>query len=432
MKALVIGAGISGLDCARLLNKNGYDVYLTDMRAIQEKDSLVKEGIKIFDEGHPESLKNIKYDLIVKNPGIKYQTPFVDYFVKQGYLIYNELDVASSLVKNYRFASVTGTNGKTTTTTLLGELLKNINPLNDAVGNIGQALSTVVLKNGDIKLDLAVEISAFQLLGCHNYHPVVSVVTNLSPDHVDYFEKVDNYYQTKMRVYKYQKDDDWFLLNLDDELVVKYATNIPCKVVTYSLNKNADLCLKDNHIYLFDKILFDTDDLQIPGKHNLYNAMVAAAMAYKMGVKPEQIKETIRNFKGVEHRLQFVKEVNGVKYFNDSKGTNPASTAVALKAFEKPVILLAGGYDKKTGFDDIRPYLNKVKTMYVFGETKYQLKELFPEAIICETLEEATKLAYDNAKSGDTVLLSPMCASWDQFKCFEERGDLFVSIVKSF
>ena len=432
MKSLVIGAGISGLDCARLLNAKGYEVYLTDMHAIKEKDELEGLGIKVFDNGHPDLLKEIKYDLIVKNPGIKYQTPFVDYFVKAGYLIYNEIDVASSFVKNYRYASITGTNGKTTTTTLLGELLKNNNPKNDTVGNIGHALSDVVLKNGDEKLDMAVEISAFQLLACHSYHPVVSVVTNLSPDHVDYFETEDNYYKAKMLVYKHQSGDDWFLLNLDDEVVNRYVHDVPCKIVTYSLDKEADLCLKGNHICLYDEVLFDVDDLRIPGKHNVYNAMVAAAMAYKLGVKPADIKKTIQNFKGVEHRIEFVKEVDGVKYYNDSKGTNPNSTSVALKAFEKPVILLAGGYDKKTGFAEIVPFLDKVKTMYVFGETKYQLKELYPNAIVCEDLVEATQKAHDGAVNGDVVLLSPMCASWDQFNNFEERGELFASIVKKF
>lgn len=432
MKALVIGAGISGLDCARLLKKEGYDVILTDMRPIEKKTELEAMGIEVYDNGHPDSLKAIKYDLIVKNPGIKYQTPFVSYFVNEGYLIYNEIDIASRFAKNYRYASITGTNGKTTTTTLLGELLKNNNPHNEAVGNIGQALSTVVLDKGDEKLDLAVEISAFQLLGCHNYHPVVSVVTNLSPDHIDYFENEDNYYKAKMLVYKHQTGDDWFLLNIDDELVLKYAKDIPCKTITYSLNKEADLCLKDNHIVLFDEVLFDKEDLRIPGNHNLYNAMVAAAMAYKLGVKSCDIKKTIQNFKGVEHRLQFVKEVDGVKYYNDSKGTNPDSTTVALKAFDQSVILLAGGYDKKTGFEAIKPLLNKVKEMYAFGETKYQLKEIYPSAVVCNDLLEATTRAHASAKKGDIVLLSPMCASWDQFKCFEERGELFASIVKKF
>ena len=432
MKALIIGAALSGNACAKLLVSKGYEVYLTDYNLIQEKEELTELGIKVFDGGHPDLLKEIKYDLIVKNPGIKYTVPFVDYFVKAGYDIKNEIEVASTFVKNYNYASITGTNGKTTTTTLLGEFLKTKNSRNDAVGNIGKPLSTIVLEHGDETLDFAVEIAAFQLLGCFEYHPCVSVCMNLSPDHVDYFGGVDAYYKAKMLVYKNQCGDDWFLQNIDDALINQYAKDVPCKVVTFSLEKEADLCVKDGKVTLFDKVLFEVSDLKLPGRHNLYNAMVAAAMAYKMGVSIESIQDVIKNFKGVKHRLQFVREINGVRYYNDSKGTNPDSTEVAIKAFDKPVTLLAGGYDKKTGFASIMPYLKDVKKMYVFGETKDQLKAIYPEAVVLETMEEALNLAHQEAIAGDIVLLSPMCASWDQFKNFEERGDIFVSIVESF
>lgn len=430
MKALIIGAALSGVACAKLLKKNGYEVYLTDISNIKEKTELENLGINVYELAHPDFLKDINYDLIVKNPGIKYTIPFVKYFVDKGYKILNEIEVASSFVHNYNYAAITGTNGKTTTTSLLGEFLKTKNIHNQAVGNIGKPLSDIVLKYGDENLDLALEIAAFQLLGCDLFHPRVSVCMNLSIDHLDYFKEEANYYKAKMLVYKNQCDDDWFLLNIDDENILKYAKDIKCQTVTFSLDKEADLMIKDHYVYLFGEILFDINDLKLPGKHNLQNAMVASAMALKMGVSISNIQKVIKEFKGVKHRLEFIRELNGVKYYNDSKGTNPDSTSVALKAFENNVILLAGGYDKKTGFKDIIPYLNHVKKMLVFGETKYQLKEIYEDAIIFDTMQEAIIYASKIARSGDIVLLSPMCASWDQFKNFEERGEIFEAIVK--
>lgn len=429
-RVLVIGAAKSGIAVSKLLASKGYDVYLTDGKQITEKAALEALKLKVYDEGHPEFLKTIEFDFVVKNPGIPYHVPFVDYFVKKQIPIYNEIEIAASFV-NYRYGVITGTNGKTTTTTLLGAFLKCLDKRNTAVGNIGLPLSDIVMEYGDIDLTLAVEIAAFQLLGVKNFHPETAVCLNLTPDHLDYFGELEVYYQAKMLVYANMTGDDWFLLNLDDEEVVEHAKNIKCRVITYSLKKDADLCLKGDGVYLFNELLFKRDDLKLVGMHNLQNAMVAACMAYKLGVSSKDIQEVIKNFKGVEHRIEFVKEVDGVRYYNDSKGTNPDSTIVALKAFEKPVILLAGGYDKKIGFDSVKPYLNKVKKMYVFGETKASLKALYPDAVVVENLEEAFKQAHLEAQSGDVVLLSPMCASWDQFPNFEVRGEYFKELVNT-
>ena len=195
--------------------------------------------------------------------------------------------------------------------------------------------------------------------------------------------------------------------------------------MTFSLDQPADVCVKQDQVWLFGQPLFALSDLHLPGRHNLQNAMVAAAMAVKLGVDADQIREGIRAFKGVEHRIEFVAEIRGARYYNDSKGTNVDATTVALKAFEKPVILLAGGYDKKTGFDGLKPVLNRVATMIVYGETRDQLKALRPDAIVVETLSEAVEQAYQLAKDGDIVLLSPVCASWDQFTDYEQRGRQF-------
>ena len=429
MKALVIGAALSGIAVSKLLSSKGYEVYLTDAREISSKSELERLGIRVYDMGHPDLLKEIEYDIIVKNPGIKYSVPFVKYFKDKGYKLLNEIEVASSYVR-YNYGAITGTNGKTTTTTLLGEFLKTKNTNNGPAGNIGLPLSDIVMNHPCEELDIAVEIAAFQLLGCEKFHPVVSVCMNLTPDHVDYFGDVDAYYEAKMLVYKNQRDDDWFLLNVDDDNVVRFAKDIKCQTVTFSLKKDADLMVKDGTVTLFNEKLFDVKELKLPGRHNLQNTMVAAAMAKRMGVKSSDIENVIRGFNGVKHRLEFIEEIDGVRYYNDSKGTNPDSTMVALEAFDDNVILLAGGYDKKTGFDSIKPYLHHVKKMMVFGATKYQIKELYPDAIVCDTMAEAIDIAHKEAVSGDVVLLSPMCASWDQFNNFEERGDQFASIVR--
>ena len=428
-KVLIIGCARSGYWVTKLLNKKGYDVTITDAKKIEYKDELVKLGVDVYDNGHPELLKEIKWDFIVKNPGIPYTNSFVDYFVKKNVKIYTEIEIALRY-GNYGIGAITGTNGKTTITTLLNEILKK-DFISYACGNIGTPLSEIVYKHEDEDAKLALEISAFQLLGAPSFHPSVAVITNLTPDHLDYFSSLDDYYRAKTLVYKNMSDDDWFLRNLDDKKVMEYVKDVKCRVIDYSLNKKADLYLRGDDVVLFDEVLFNKNDLKIIGMHNLQNAMVASAMAYKLGAKKESIKEVISSFKGVEHRIEFVKEINGVKYYNDSKGTNVDSTVIALKAFDKPVILLAGGHDKHTGFNDLYNYKDKIKYLITFGETKEELAKLKDDAYICENMKEALDKAYSLAKNGDIVLLSPACSSYDQFKNFEERGEIFKELVRN-
>lgn len=429
MKVLVIGASLSGSAVSKLLVQKGYEVYLTDANEIKDKKALEALGIHVYDGGHPEVLKTYQYAFVVKNPGIPYTVPFVKYFQDLQVSIYNEIEVASRFVKQYQYGAITGTNGKTTTTQLLSELLKLKNPINQAAGNIGLPLSEIVLKYQDQPLDIALEIAAFQLLGIETFKPKVSVITNLTPDHLDYFVNVDAYYKAKTLVYKQQDEQDYFLLNLDDEQVVNYVKDIKAQVITYSTIQKADVYIQEDKVYYGDVMLFALGDLKLVGMHNVSNAMVAAMMAYLMGVSLKDIRKGIQAFKGVEHRVEFVSTINGIHYYNDSKGTNTDATIVALKAFEKPVILLAGGYDKKTGFHDMIPYLNKVKDMIVFGAVKEQLKAIYPRAYVVDTMFEAIDVAKKIASKNDVVLLSPMCASYDQFRNFEQRGQLFKEYV---
>lgn len=431
-KVLVVGAALSGIAASKYLKRIGYDVYLTDSNHIDNKEQLESLGIQVFDNGHPDFLLNNEYEFVVKNPGIKYTVPFIQKLLEKGLSIVNEIEVALNDHPEVVYAAITGTNGKTTTTTMLGDLLKSLNPHNVAAGNIGLPLCEIFSKE-EKPSELAIEIAAFQLLGTPSFKPHVSTIMNLSPDHIDYFGDVESYYKAKTLVYKNQTENDYFLRNVDDSNVLNYCKNIPCQIIDFSLEKDdVDLRIKNNHVYFRNIELLNIDRFKLPGMHNVQNAMVAGCMAYLLGVDPVFIKQYLEEFKGVEHRIEFVSEINGVKYYNDSKGTNVDSTIMALKAFKQPVHLLAGGYDKKTGFGDLKPYLNNVKTIYAFGDTKEQFVELHEDVRLFENMSEALEEAYKNAKEGDVVLLSPACASWDQFPNYEVRGKLFKEQVLSY
>lgn len=431
MKVLIIGAALSGTEVSKLLVSKGYEVLLTDAKEIPNKNELENLGIKVYDNGHPDLLKDLKYDFIVKNPGIKYDVPFIKYFVERGDTILNEIEVASKFV-NYKYGAITGTNGKTTSTTLLSKILQNKYGDNAfASGNIGYPLSGIVQKNENKNCYIALEISGFQLLACPKFKPNVSTVLNLTPDHLDYYNTLDDYYDSKCLIFKNQDRNDYFIRNIDDPEIMKRANNLNCNVIDISLNEKKDIYVEDGKVFYMGVELFEVDDLKLVGKHNLFNAMVSSTMAYLLGVEPSIIKKTISEFKGIEHRIEFVRELNGVKYYNDSKGTNVDAGVIALKAFDKKVILLAGGHDKHTGFKEIIPYLDRIKHMFVFGETKDELKSIYEDAVVVDNMKEALLKAKEVAKEGDIVLLSPMCSSYDQFKNFEQRGDIFKELVNS-
>ena len=431
MKALIIGAARSGIAITKLLVKQGYDCVLLDQKSVDQSQFENLESIQIIEGEHPHSLWDESFDLIIKNPGIPHTNEFVQGFVKLGYFIYNEIEIALRYAPHYQIGAITGTNGKTTTTSMLEALLKQKNINNTACGNIGLAMSEVVYQKGNISLDCALEIAAFQLLGCETFKPKISTILNLAPDHLDVFKDTNEYYDAKCRVFMNQDENDIFLKNIDDENIVRLTQNVRAKCYTFSLKKNADIYIVGNNVYFNDVELFDFTKLKVPGMHNVSNAMVACAMAYLMGVEPNQIKQTIESFCGVEHRLEFVRSLNTIEFYNDSKATTAESTVVALEAFDQQVLLLAGGYDKKTGFESLRPYLSKVKYLIAFGDTKNQFQELYPETSLVENMYEAIDLAYNLAKNGDKIVLSPACASYDQFDNYEQRGRLFKEYVNS-
>ncbi|MEF2783480.1 MAG: UDP-N-acetylmuramoyl-L-alanine--D-glutamate ligase [Clostridium sp.] len=430
-KVLVIGAARSGIAASKLLVRHGYEVILTDMNEIENKEELLSLGITIYDKGHPEALKNEEYTFVVKNPGIKYTVPFVKYFVDHKVPIFTEVEIGYRFAKKFHYGAVTGTNGKTTITTMLYEMLK-YNDKAIVAGNIGYPLSELALRYETEEKDVALELSNFQLLGIDTFAPSVSVVCNLAPDHLDYMPNVESYYASKMKIYENCKEDDWFLRNVDDETVMQYAKNIPCTVIDFSLKRSdVDLYRKDGAVYLHNTMLFEEKTLPVVGEYNICNAMIASCMAYKLGVSIPDIQKAIANFKPVEHRLEYIGEKNGVRFYNDSKATNTHAVTAALKSFEKNIILLAGGHDKGISFDDLKQFDEKVKLCVAFGETREQFKEIFHHVITKETMEEALQEAIAHSETGDVILLSPACSSYDQFPNYEIRGKLFKEMVNT-
>lgn len=427
-QALILGSARSGNAVCELLLTKGYKCIIADEKKVLDASLLQQKGVMVFEGLFNDILLNQHYDLVVKNPGLPHNHPFIIKLETFGYFIYTEIEVASWYAPKFKYAAITGTNGKTTSIELLQTILKCEDDNHCAAGNVGIPLSEVVLNQAAQQRKIALEIAAFQLLGIKTLRPVVSAILNLAPDHLDVFERVEDYYRAKALVCQNQEDNDWFLLNLDDMLIKKYV-HPKCRVITYSLDKKADLSIKNNQVFLFNTLLFEIKDLKIKGLHNVSNAMVSAACAYKLGVSLENIRKGIQSFRGVEHRIEFVRLVNDIEYYNDSKATTAESTKVALNAFDKPVIVLVGGYDKKTGFDILKEDLQKVKNVIAFGATKEQFKALYPATILCLDMKEAFDKANECAQKGDIILLSPACASYDQFNNFEQRGKMFKEFV---
>ncbi len=429
-EVLIIGAARSGKAAARLLKKHGHAVTLTDSRKLEEREELIAEGITVADGGHPQWLLEKSWAFIVKNPGIPYRVPLVKAFVEKGVPIYTEVEIAYRYAKHFRYGAITGTNGKTTITSLLYEMLRR---KGDALvaGNIGYPLCELAERYEDEEKDVALELSNFQLLGMEQFSPLVSVVCNLAPDHLDYMDSLEDYYASKMRIYQNASPDAWFLRNVDDPLILQYAQDIPCQIIDFSMKRSdVDLYCRDGKVWLHDTMLFSIDTLKIVGDYNVCNAMIAACMAYRMGVSIADIQAAAASFTSVEHRLEYIGEANGVRFYNDSKATNTHAAAAALSSFASNIILLAGGHDKGIPFDDLKRFDDRVKLCVAFGETREKFADVFTNCICRLTMKEALEEACAHARPGDVILLSPACSSFDQFHNYEERGRIFKQMVR--
>ena len=437
-RILVIGLAKSGMAAIRLLQKLGADdITLTERKEVKEKEELEQSGVRVVPQN--DSVFAQDWDLVIKNPGVPPVSPFILQMQKRGIPVITEIELAYRNAKPQHYAAITGTNGKTTTTTLTYEILKTAyGDRAHVCGNIGTPLCETVLEENLLEEEghyISLEISNAQLVDIDTFRPEVSVIINMTPDHVGTMGGLDKYYLSKTRVYENCKPQDLFLKNTDDAVVAQYTERVPvpCRIETFSVETKADGCLKDGWIVLNGDPLIDTAKVSLPGRHNLQNIIISAMAARAMGVKDEDIRSTVYAFRGVEHRIEFVRERNGVCWYNDSKGTNPDATITALKSFDRGVILLVGGYEKGLSMEDMKPYLGCVKQVIGYGASGPRLAGdlVQDKAIIVKDMKEAVEAADSVSEPGDTVLLSPATSSFDQYSGFEERGRHFKQLVNA-
>lgn len=440
-KVLVVGLARSGMAAIRVLKKLGADITLSESKKkedIKELDFLNENGVEIV--GQDMDVFERDFDLVVKNPGVPYRSPMMQRLAERGIPVITEIELAYQVAQPQHYIAITGTNGKTTTTSLTYEILARAFPGKAHLcGNIGIPLCEIVMENGLMEEGghyIALEISNFQLVNIDKFRPEVATIINLTPDHIDFMGSLDNYYKSKTEVYRNMADSDVFLLNADDPVVREYTDRYAVKCIseTFSIeNENADCIIKDGYIQICGEKVLPLDAIKLVGKHNLQNVIIAVSAAKAVGISNDIILDAVSAFKGVEHRIEFVREIGGVKYYNDSKGTNTDATITALKAFDRGVILLVGGFEKGLPMDEMKKHLGCVKKVIGFGACGARLvNDLVGEnGIVVTTLDEAVAEANKIAESGDTVLLSPTTSSFDQYTCFEERGDHFKKIVNA-
>lgn len=446
-KVLVAGTGKSGICAAALLARNGEKVLLFDENTkLNKKDVLDKledtnkDNIEVYIGELTDEIIN-QCELMVISPGIPVDAPFALKVKEKGLAVWSEIELAYHYEKGM-VAAITGTNGKTTTTTLVGEIAKAYNDKTFVVGNIGIPYTKLCDTTSKDSYTVA-EISSFQLETIIDFKPHVSAVLNITPDHLNRHYTFENYANCKYKIAMNQTADDYIVINYDDPEAMNYAKNISAKVVYFSRIKELDngVFVKNGNIIVkeADKetVVIALSELKLPGEHNVENVLAAVAMTYYMGIPVDVIYGVCKEFLGVEHRIEYVKTVKGVKYYNDSKGTNPDAAIKGIKAMTSPTLLIGGGYDKKSTYDEwIEAFDNKVKALVLIGQTRELIAECarkhgFNNIVLCESLEEAVKYCYDNSVSGDCVLLSPACASWGMFDNYEQRGDLFKEYVRN-
>ena len=442
-KALVIGTGISGLSAVSLLERKGAQVILFDANE-KLKHADVKVKLKADNQAQivigtlPEGLLDT-VDLVIPSPGVPMDIPMMLEIRRREIPVWGEIELGYRCGQG-SIAAITGTNGKTTTTTLVGQILKNYNPHTYVVGNIGMPYADVA-DGMEPDAMTAAEISSFMLESIVEFHPKVSAILNITPDHLNRHHTMDNYIAAKERIAENQTKADTCVLNYDDELLRAYGENCPADVLFFSrlhkLEQGVDL--EDGYLVLKDggrkEQICHVDELHILGGHNHENAMAAIAITHRMGVPVDVIRKTLLEFRAVEHRIEFVEEIAGVAYYNDSKGTNPDAAIKGIQAMNRPTILIGGGYDKDSEYDEwIKAFDGKVRKLVLLGATREKIAQSahangFDDIIMADTFEEAFEQCVKYAKPGDAVLLSPACASWGMFKNYEERGDKFKELV---
>ncbi|MEN3037541.1 MAG: UDP-N-acetylmuramoyl-L-alanine--D-glutamate ligase [Candidatus Kryptonium sp.] len=441
-KVSVIGGARSGIAVAKLLKKLGADVFISDMKK-PEEIKYVKiapadlDSLGIGYEFGVHSERVYDCDFMVISPGVPSNAPVIKRAIELGIKVWSEIEVASWFCKA-PIVAVTGTNGKTTTTSLIGHIFKTAGFKTIVAGNIGTPFSDFVL-DADENSIVVLEVSSFQLDHIESFKPKVSVLLNITPDHLDRYDSFGDYVLSKFRIFKNLKEDDFAVYNYDDEIVQPYAESLNVIKLPFSVveSLSCGAFIEDEYIVLNYKNkkerILKMKELKLRGIHNVYNSLAAALAARAMEVRDEIIRESLQSFEGVEHRLEFVREINGVKFINDSKATNVNSLWYALESFDEPIILIAGGRDKGNDYSKVYDLVKKkVKLIIAIGESKEKIYNEFKnltEVVKVDSMEEAVRKSYEEAKPGDVVLLSPACASFDMFRDYEHRGEVFKKLV---
>lgn len=440
-KLVVLGGGESGVGTAILGKQKGFDVFLSDKGKIADKYKkvLLQEEIKFEEEQHSEEII-LKADVVMKSPGIPDKVALVTKLKKQGVKVISEIEFASEYT-NATILGITGSNGKTTTTMLLGHVLKQAGINVGIGGNIGDSFAEQIANSSHENYVL--ELSSFQLDGIENFKPHVAIITNITPDHLDRYEyKFENYIASKFRITENQTEEDFLIYDGDDEVINDWINNtkIKAQLLPFSLERELErgAFLRGENIIMkikTEEILMNVSGLKLQGKHNVKNAMATSMAAKLMQVRKQTIAESLSDFEGVEHRLENVQKLNGIQFINDSKATNVNAAYYALECMDVPTVWIVGGVDKGNDYNDLLPLVReKVKAIVCLGLDNQKIIETFGNVVesLIETAgaEEAVKVAYKLASKGDTVLLSPACASFDLFDSYEDRGRKFKEAVR--
>ena len=458
-KVVVIGTGISGIAAADLLSEEGASVVLYDANAELEeskiRERLKKETVCEIVLGELPDAYYKEAGLLVLSPGVPTDLLMVERFKDEGVPVWGEIELAYQFSKG-KLAAITGTNGKTTTTALTGEIMKTYYEHVFVVGNIGIPYTAMVKETTEDAVTVA-EMSSFQLETVDCFRPDVSAILNITPDHLNRHHTMENYIDAKFMITCNQTPRDTCVLNYEDEVLRKAGDSLQCKIIWFSSKRRLEqgLCLEgDSIVYYPGSVevlerfsgfaeelqgkyvpVIDVKELNIIGKHNYENAMAAIACAMTLGVPLDLIRKALRSFKAVEHRIEFVAEKNGVRYYNDSKGTNPDASIQAVRAMDAKTVLIGGGYDKGSEYDEwIESFDGKIKSLVLMGQTRDKIadcakKHGFENIVFVDSMEEAVAYAAANTSPGERVLLSPCCASWGMFKNYEERGRIFKDLV---
>lgn len=436
-KVFILGMARSGFEAAKILAPLN-TVLVTDMNEQNPEQVKILEdmGVKIEITKDPLPLLDDSYDVMVKNPGIKYDHPAVVKAKDLGIDVINEVELAYGYMnKNVNIIGVTGSNGKTTTVTLIYNIMKEAGLPVYLGGNIGTPLCNFV-KNIKENEYLVMEISDHQLCDMYEFKTNVSVLTNIYDVHTDFHDSHEKYARTKKKIFNNHTSSDIAIINYDNKEAVDISEDINSTKYYFSKESKQNVYLEDNAIYYKGEKVIDCSEIKLKGIHNYENIMAVISAVKVYGVDNESICKVLRTFGGVEHRIEYVTTIDGVDYYNDSKATNCESTKIALKSFNQPTLLILGGLDRGHSFDDLTPCMENVTYVACYGETKGRIKEycdrIGKDCGVFDNLINATTACYEKAQKGDVVLLSPACASWDQYKAFEDRGNEFKTTISSF